>query len=134
MVVGRKAPTVPLQKAKSRGRGCLRPQRWGRKGTPLALCSCQGGHPPRGAAEGAEAKEPQEQCPRPGQPCGRSSPEPPRLSPARRTGAAAEALSPPALRVSCIPGPAGLTGFSGTQIAVVNEIRSPQITDLCRTL
>lgn len=82
----------------------------------------------------AEAREPQGQRPRPRQPRGRSSPEPPRLSPARRTGAAAEPLSPPALGVSFIPGPAGLTGFSGTQTAVVNEIRSPQITDLCRTL
>lgn len=133
MVVGRKAPAVTLQRAKRRGRGCLRPPGQRGKRQPLALCSCQGG-PPRGAAEGAEAAAPQEQCPRPGQPCGRSSPGPPRLSQARRAGAAAESLSPLALRVSCIHGPAGLTGFSGTQIAIVNEIRSPQITDLCRTL
>lgn len=65
---------------------------------------------------------------------GRNGPEPPGLSPGWSTGAAAEPLSPPALGVSFILGPAGLTVFSGTRTAVVNEIRSPQITELCRTL
>lgn len=95
--------------SKHRARGCpCPPGQWGKR--------------PRGRSGKREAA---------GAAPGRASPAP---AAAQRTGAMAEPLSPSTLGVSFIPGPAALSSFSETQTAVANEIRSPQITELCRTL
>lgn len=59
----------------------------------------------------------------------------PQLPQPGAAGAAARSpRSLPALGVTFVPGPAALPGFSGIQRSAVNEIRSPQITERCRTL
>lgn len=62
----------------------------------------------------------------------RAAPQPPQ--PGAAGAAARSSRSLPALGVTFVPGPAALPGFSGIQRAAVNEIRSPQITERCRTL
>lgn len=107
---GARAPRTPPRASAGAGRDAGLSS-----GGPVA-CGLRG-EPSRGRPGAAPAAVPAPRPPQPG-----------------AAGAAAEPLSPPALGVSFVPGPAGPSGFSGTRTAVVNEIRSPQITELCRTL